>query len=162
VTTDDSIGPISSLQNVIVNDYDLQEYIPIFLQPHIFSKQDKHATYYSLQYPNLLETIPTYKRPPSILSSIPDLRKLMEIFRDRSINLCIAENTPIDIFCKNVDVSYFHCTAEHWNSIRGASELVKEDDRLLPISKHTENNKFPSSSLFLAGCVRFTNLDNQL
>lgn len=157
VADNNNAAPIKKLQQVYIEDYKLRSYIPVFMQPHSFSYTDKFPSYYLLQQPNLLDTSPSSRYVPSILSAIPDIQYLLQSFQEKVATECIAENTPIDIFCKNVQYDYFHYIEEKYNDIKHTSELPAEDKRFL-ISPIGEKNKvFPEASTLIRGCVRLKN-----
>jgi len=156
VATDDTAAPISALQKIYLNDYKLKDYLPIFMCSHCFSFTQTYPAYYSLQYPNLLETIPINQNVPSVLSSMPEIQTLIQAFRNRIAKNHIIEHTPIDSFCNHVALDYFHYREEKHNHIRSTENLPKEDVRFS--SCKTNNNAiFPSASSIISGCIRFKN-----
>lgn len=157
VAEDDAVAPIKALQNVYLEDYVMRNYFPVFMQPHTFSFGDSMPSYYSLQYPNLLETIPMPRTLPSVLSAIPEIHFLLDSFKEKIAGDWVAENSPIDRFCKNVKCDYFHYRAEEWNDIFSTEKLPEEDSRLMPEKNDQRDRKFVSTSNLISGCVRFMN-----
>lgn len=161
VATDDIAAPISSLQRIYIEDYRLKNYTPIFMRSHIFRSEDHYPAYYSLAYPNLLETIPITQNMPSILGSIPEIKYLLELLKNESFTNHTIQNTPIHNFFQNVEIGYFHNQEQKYNEIYSTNKLVTGDDRLKPIAKYKGNYQFPEASRIINGCIRLRNINNQ-
>jgi len=155
IADDDKFGPISALQKVYLHEYKLKNYAPIFMQPHLFSAQDTFPTYYSLQYPNLLETVPKVRCFPSVLSIMPEIMSLMEIFRDKSLQEWNSKNS-MKFFCQYVNCKYFHHQPENWNNIHSTKLIPKHDNKLLQIMSNYKGLAFPDTSNLISGCVSFS------
>lgn len=125
------------------------------MHAHVFSLNDKTPTYYSLQYPNLLETIPIIQTLPSVLSSIPEIHTLLDAFKNKNSKNYIIKNTPLDNFLNKVQIDYFHYREEKANGIQSTNKLSDGDERLLRCSVGNKNNEFPSTSNLINGCIRF-------
>jgi hypothetical protein len=164
---DDVAGPFSSIQRIYLVNYGIEK-IPTIMIPHHFSPEDSFPTYYSLQYPNLTETVPVPLRVPSILSAIPEIQKLVSEFnaeieinpeakRETSI-----KSTLITKFCNNITLDYFHSREESFYNIRPTTDLVRIDPQLNKIDLAGLNEKYGKKSVatesqFLNGCVTFRN-----
>jgi len=157
MATDDSCAPIKELQQAYTETYKLREYAPIFMCPHNFSPLDKFPSYYSLQYPNLFETVPIIQTLPSVLSSIPEICSLINTFKSRTVRHHSVKDTPIDAFCRHVSLDFFHNKEEKINNILPTSKLPSGDSRLSRYLQKHKNKTFPASSNLINGCVRFEN-----
>jgi hypothetical protein len=157
ISANDEAAPIKALQDVYINDYNLKKYLPVFMQPHLFSLDDCSPSYYSLQYPNLLETIPVSKHLPSILSVIPDLMQLIKLFREKIMEIWTDKGSPINTFCEKISCEFYHYMEEKWNGIKHTSEIMQEDERLIHLSQRYKNNqKFPDASSLISGCIKIS------
>lgn len=161
VAADDIAAPISDLQKIYIEDYRLKDYTPIFMHSHVFKPTDRYPIYYSLSYPNLLETVPITQNMPSILGSIPEIKYLLELLKNESLINHTIKDTPIYDFFKNVQIDYFHNQEQKHNSIQSTHKLVEEDDRFKPIPKYKKNNQFPEASSVINGCIRFKNVNSE-
>lgn len=158
----DTVGPISGLQKVYIEDYKLRDYIPTFMQPHTFSLNDDIPVYYSLQMPILLETPLTSRYAPSILSIMPEIMALMDAFRSEILQEEFkAENTPIEIFAKRVLCEYFHSDADGSLGIWPTGTLPKQDKRLLSLPKELNHRVFAENGHYFRGCIRLSALKNK-
>lgn len=161
VAVDDRAAPIQALQKTYIEDYKLKKYLPVFMQPHLFSLNDDYPSYYSLHYLNLLETIPVTKNLSSVLSAIPDIMQLIKLFRERMNESWVEKNSPIDIFCEKISCEFYHYMEEKWSGIKHTSELMHEDERFLHLAeKYKNNQKFPDASSLISGCVKISKKTN--
>ena len=157
VATDNLSAPIDLLQKIYIEDYGLKHYTPVFMTSHSFSFQDNDPAYFSIQYPNLFETVPLPQNMPSTLSAIPDIRFLLKTFQERIADDASITDTKIEHFFNHVQLDYFHNREEKTNSIWSTEKLIQADKRLRPLPVYKKNTLFPEASSIINGCVRFTN-----
>jgi hypothetical protein len=158
IATDDSAGPILALQKAYIEDYKLKDYIPTIMQSHCFSFTDKYPIYYSLQQPNLLETLPINQHIESILNVIPEIQYLLGEFKEKVAKTWLAKNTLVEKFYKNVECDYFHYNkAPAGSQIKHTTEMSRYDSRVLCTPNKETNRLFACTSKLLCGCVSFRN-----
>lgn len=158
--TEDSVGPILGLQQVLIEDYKLRDYVPTFMQPQTFALEEQNLrfVYYSLQQPILLETQIVTRRLPSVLNVMPEIAFLVDAFNlEVNQGNIRADNTPITTFADRVICDYFHNEANgDISGIRSTSEMPKEDKALLNMPKEFAQRSFAETSRFIRGCIRFS------
>ena len=79
--TDNSLGPISTIQQAYLDHYDLKDYAPILMQVNQFKAKasvGETPAYYSLQFPTALELSPKTSGRSSAISDLYDIRALIE------------------------------------------------------------------------------------
>ena len=153
---DSSFAPLEQLIKLYIEDYKI-DYAPLFMVPHMFSFDDAFPIYYSLQYPNLLETVPTSnKLPEGVLSAIPEIIELLEKFKNNFASESIVEGSPTHTFCTKMELLYFHCIEKKIHHALSTKKLPEHDARLFHLMETKYPTfDFPFSSVFLKGCVLF-------
>ncbi|HCU05164.1 MAG TPA: hypothetical protein DIC51_02460 [Coxiellaceae bacterium] len=153
---DSSFAPLNALAKLYTEDYKI-EYAPLFMAPSLFSFDDPSSIYYSLQYPNLLEAVPSYNNlPEGILSAMPEIIELLDIFRTKFASKSIVEGSLTHVFCSQVDLCYFHSLEKKLYNIFSTEKIPDCDFSLSNLIKtNYPKLKFPSSSTFLKGCILF-------
>jgi hypothetical protein len=154
-----ALGPFSAIQEIYLDDYKVEQF-PIIMVPHHFSLDDEYPSYYSVQFPNLLQSVPVPLTIPSVLSALPEIKKLLFEFKSLAIAKNVQESTPIARFFNRTEIKYFHSREEKMNDIHSTDEFPKLDDRF---KKFSTNNKkyypqklsFPGGSQFINGCIMF-------
>lgn len=155
----DISAPVKSIQDAYLDVYKLRDYIPTIFRPSHFTTNNVFPVYYSLQQPSLLETALQYKNIQSIYSIMPEIMFLMDNFKSEVLQGEIkSENTPIDVFAKQVICDYFHSDADGKNAVLSTKVMPKEDTRLVSIHKRSDTRfkKFAEVGHLVRGCVRFT------
>jgi len=157
---DDISGPISILQNVYLDVYNLKQYAPIIMQPGMFSLQDKNCrpVYYSLQFPTAADFSPKSRDRSSIITDLFEVKSLLakyiiDILSDK-FNL---NGTPFYDFTKFGKFDYFHNNVELYSDMRESAEIPLEDTSFQ--YKNVNNNSFPETSPFVRGCIRIFKKD---
>ena len=157
---DDSFGPISNLQQVLIHDYKLRDYVPTFMQPELFAlnTENPRFVYYSLHQPSLLEKPLISYQLQSILKAMPEIHFLLSTFNaEVNSGRIKANDTPIETFAKSVVCDYFHNEAnKSIPGVRSTEEMSKEDPALLAMPKGLANREFAATSRFIRGCIRFS------
>ena len=150
-----SFAPLNQLIKAYTQDYKI-EYAPLFMAPHILSLDDTNPTYYSLQYPNLLETVPiSNKLPEGVFSALTEVAELLDMFRNKFAPERVIEGSPIDLFCKQINLHYFHSIEKKAYNIFSTNKIPELDGHISTLINESQKNRdnFPSSSIFLKGCV---------
>lgn len=154
------LGPFSTIQEIYLTDYKVEQF-PIIMVPHHFSLNDSHPSYYSMQFPNLLESVAVPLTIPSVLSALPEIRKLLHEFKDLVAAKNIHEDTPICKLFNQTGLKYFHSREEKMNNIFCTSDLPELDNRFTKFSTGVKKYCpqklfFPGGSQFINGCIMFS------
>lgn len=160
VADSDIAAPIAKIQKVYSCSYAMKEYQPLIMHSHNFSFTDKHPSYYSLQFPNLLETPFASRNIYSVLSAIPEIMKLLDDFKNKVETDWAVKGSLVDAFVKNVTCDFFHHRKETWSGINAVETLPEKDPRMTLNGQLFEKKKFSDSGVILNGCVRFINKQN--
>lgn len=159
VAVDDSALPLEILQDIILNDYGLKNYIPTVIHAARFNYQTSDFTaYYSFQYPTVLASVNRTKR---LTTTLHDLRELKHIFinyhdavMQRTTGL---HNTVIAKMLDSIDLHFLHSKKDIHNEI-SLSTLVDEFDKHFHYCIPTNPHRKPAySGAFLRGCIGITN-----
>ncbi len=158
---DDYAGPITLLQDIYRDIYQLKTYEPIFMHLHNFKLTDDRSIYYSLEYP----TTPNFSvRSTEETSKIQDLiniKSIMAKFLDEikkgDLNIY---HTSIFELVNNVSFDYFH-SIKGFHQINNIDKLVELDLHLKKFIEH-DSNKFPWHSSFLKGCIKISSLQKKV
>lgn len=157
---DSSFAPIDELTKLYIETYKI-EYAPLFMTPHMLSPNDRRSIYYSLQYPNLLETVPvSNKLPEGVLSAIPEIMELLDKFKNEFAPENIVNGSPTHTFCTKMELYYFHCIEKRIHHAISTKKIPEYDANLSNLMKTKfPSFDFPFSSNFLKGCVLFKRSD---
>lgn len=156
---DDSLAPVSYLQNVFSNIYNLKNLAPVIMQPATFNLSDPNASpvYYSLQYPTSVEFSP---KPNDKTSTLVDLyyvqyylRKYVEEILHGTLN---DRTTLLYVAAKTVQFDYFHNNTGSHKEIRESQSIFTEDESFQKSFEKYSNKVFPKISSFLNGCIRLS------
>jgi hypothetical protein len=149
--TDDATMPVSLLQDIYVNHYNLKNYIPTFMQPCKLHGQNK-TVYYSLAFPNTLESSPYTRNSPSIIDDERSIKVLLKILMD-TIKSKNSSSNPF----KNVEFEFFHTDFDLFGEILNTKDLVAGDDRFnQSVKQYVNNRTVCTTALFFRGCIRIS------
>lgn len=149
--TDDLGLPIQIIQEVMLNDYGLKNYIPSIIQPCKFN--GKEPVYYSLAYPTVLGSMPHSKNAPSIIEDERDIKRLIETL----INALKDQRGGIYDPIQNVNYEFFHGDKDRDNEIQSTMEMHVTDPRFTHMSYIDDGKKeFCSTAPFLRGCIKIS------
>ena len=162
--TDDSSAPISGLQRVFKDIYNLENYLPIILQSKVFSLYEPCSPiYYSLQYPTTLEFSSKLSDNTSALSDLYDVKSLLEKYlhslRTGGLNI---EHTPLADIPRLVRFDYFHSDNNEgkYRDIQPTQNIPLGDACFASI-KGMKQAAFPLQSTFVRGCIRISHPDQE-
>lgn len=156
----DDVGPISCIQKVFAEIYQLNNYPPIIMQPHYFST-DTHDrdVYYSLEYPTTFCFSPKARRLSNKIVDLIDIKYLLKRYIDmiNSGNLNL-EGTPLSNLDTRMTYSYYHSDARLSDNINCSKLIFQEDPNFKKASKKywESDMSFPEKSPFLNGCIRLS------
>lgn len=153
----DEIGlPTRLIQETYLDDYGaLRGYTPSIIQPQHFNFTS--PTYYSLQWPTLLEFAPLPKTPVNIMTDLEEVHTLMEYFMTfLEDNFFHMEDTPL-LVLKNIHYDGFHNSQSHNKKIKSSMTLPEKDKRFLHLSIDRKDNRtFCDAAQFMRGCIRIS------
>lgn len=139
--TDESALPVKALQEVYVNCYQLDHYIPTIMQPCKLNCVENDILYYSLAFPTTLESSPIIKNAPSIIEDEREIRMLLNIF---------MKEIKSD---KTIQYNLFHTNVDKFGEISNSKEIIVRDSRF-GAYKQSSSRKFCATSTFFRGCIQ--------
>lgn len=155
-TLDDSAGPIKRLQEVFLDCYQLQSYLPLMMAPYrLRPGVADRPTYYSLQYPTTIEFSPRSRESSSAITDLYAIHSLMTRYIE-DIHSNEWEFIPgcLQKLAQNTDFAFFHSDESNYAHVRHSSEIPGEDKSF---KLNTPNNQeFPANSSFVRGCIRIS------
>lgn len=143
----DTAVPMSIIQQVYIDDYRLKDYIPNIMQPTKLTKDSK--VYYSLSYPNLRDSSPYLRNPPSIIEDQREIKKLLDILTDIIHQIDTLNANSL----KNINFKLFHSNNDPFGQILSSKTIAETDNRFLESAYDGEKRSFCSSSSFFNGCI---------
>jgi len=151
----DLVAPISKLQEVFLDIYEL-EYIPTIMFPqHLTMNGEKNSGYYSINEPTLIESVPKTREVLSIMQATRDIKELFESFKHEVMtNTLKVENTPIYYLINNANFEFIHTAPDSSGHLKTSSKLPISDPSLVNITEKYKTRNFCCTSNFLRGCVR--------
>ena len=157
-TIDSTALPMQGIQTIYANDYNLKEYAPIIMQPHLFAKcniSQQGPIYYSLLHPMIMNCNQTTRDQVSFITELYEVKSLL----NKYLHGLLSEDTKIEYsplyqLTSKATYDYFHVNSISQRDIKHSSELVKADTRFLDISKYTKHKLFPENASFVKCCVR--------
>ncbi|PIQ42730.1 MAG: hypothetical protein COV52_06455 [Gammaproteobacteria bacterium CG11_big_fil_rev_8_21_14_0_20_46_22] len=154
---DDSAAPVSSLQQVYLDIYNLRNYAPILMQPHCLSFEDNaRPVYYSLHYPTAGTFSPKSSGHSSTISDLYEVKMIMDkyLMEMRSGNIHLSD-TLIAKTAEAAAFSFFHSDTEMYHDVKPSEDIPKEDPSFKQATpKNTISDEFPNNSSFVRGCIR--------
>jgi len=115
----DEAAPIHKLQEIFTNVYQLKDYSPIIMQPHIFSLKNSRSVYYSLQYPTSISFSPQSRENSTKIFTAYEiksfLKKYLTDLRSDKLNLTGA---LIYELLEKVQYDFFHTDIKNYTGIR--------------------------------------------
>jgi len=147
--TDESSLPISFIQDIYMNLYNLKSHIPTIMQP---GKLDgaKQQVYYSLACPTTLESSPITPNARSIIEDEREIRLLINLFL-KTVNNRSGNN----MINNNIKYEFFHFDLDKYGEILDSNKIVIDDNRFAH-APHTgqSTRTFCANALFFRGCIR--------
>lgn len=152
---DDSSAPISTLQKVFSEVYDLK-YFPTFFQPGYLSyNHPLSGMYYSLQWPTSLECSPKYNRKSTKMADLRDIKYVVNTTLKGTKYKRRNSKYPISQIDHLVDFRYFHCDhdplgeIEHTSALLGLEPVLQEEQQRY-------QKDFCETSPLIRGCIRLS------
>jgi hypothetical protein len=153
---DNSLAPISGLQEVFVDVYGLKHYAPVIMQPATFDlyNPEGRSVYYSLQHHSSIEFAAKANEKTSTLMDLYYLRRYLrkcvsEILQGK-FNV---ETTPLYEAVRTVQYSFYHNNVGKYKEIQDSSAIFMED-KAFQLAVNSFEGAFPKNSSFFSGCVK--------
>lgn len=155
---DDTSAPITGLQKVFLEDYELKKYFPIILHVEHFITNNDRPIYYSLQMPTTMSFSPKANRASSAMTELRELKHVMEVLLAEILKGSLEINkTPLFHLAKSVKYGFYHCEKDSANEITSANTLIEIDDSFSKTNMQIDNFIFPEFSPFFRGCISLSN-----
>ncbi len=158
VADDDRAGPISGLQEIFSNYYNLK-YSPIMLHPWGLTHEvPQRPYYYSLAIPTLLEFSPKARKASSKFEDLREIKHIMknvkQSFSSMLKNEWKIEDTPVHSWAEKSSYAYYHTDDDRYGeNIYHTSTLVNFDPYLQTQLKKYPLKPFCDTSPFFRGCI---------
>ncbi|MFN8770364.1 MAG: hypothetical protein ACK5Z5_09990 [Neisseriaceae bacterium] len=150
----DDSAPISNIQEIYLNIYELEDYWPIIMETAQFSPTYKQPIYYLINCPTLAQYNPETFKGKSIVQFEDIVRSSMDKYCDILRKEYIKDAPSLHKVASTIDFSYYHTDPNGYNMIANALELPDKDPRFM--CEHKQGSIFPSHSSFLNGCVKIS------
>lgn len=160
--TDNTAAPIDLIQDTYMEEYGLKKYTPTVMHLGMFDMYRKlKPVYYSLQLPIALEFSQKSSDNSTIISDLYAVRSLMNKYlREIKHGKFNIETTPLFDLTEKVKFDYFHSDTSEYFQLQDNKNIAMEDGRFI-CKRFKENTKIPTTSSFLRGCVRVSNVKKQ-
>ena len=152
--SDDSVIPLVLLESIIMDTYELKDYLPSFMHLGYLTETNGNSVYYSLEVPTLLDFQPRSREASKLQDLIQIsriLRKVIPAFAAQGRNV---ENGIIDRITKGISYDcYHHARGEGINLLE---DLINHDSILYNLHEKYPDRTFCSTNSFMRGCVRIS------
>ncbi|GJM07465.1 MAG: hypothetical protein DHS20C10_11990 [marine bacterium B5-7] len=154
-SSDESAAPINFLQDALVDVYRLENYMPIIMEPTVFTQYNNPSpVYYSIQCPNLLDFSP---RSSDNVTIVSELFKIMSLLKKCLLTFGSGElnihETPIFDVTKQVNFLGIHPNNKEYKELASPSILPQRDSNFV-FNKYKDNLVFPENAGFFKGAVQ--------
>jgi hypothetical protein len=150
---DNSSAPISRLQRIFSDVYQLGLYEPIIMQPSFLDWQDPGSSvYYSLNYPTTTEFSPRSRKLTNKIADIAEMQRLItQYVASLAGDKLQLSALPLEELQNRIGFEYFHSDNERSAGVLSTSQIPVLDRRFVV---RDSDALFPSESPFINGCVR--------
>lgn len=158
IAVDDSAAPISFLQKVYLEIYDLP-YAPTMMQPTYIQNPHQQPIYYSLHTPTLGGYSPKGRKLASKKYNLKELKYILQkTFKSFSENPFELDESPVSLhnISQNLSIRYFHTDEDAFGEIEHTKKIISSD---LALQKHLQqypSHGFCENSLFLCGVIQLS------
>jgi len=160
----DDTAPVKALQQLFLEEYRLQDYLPIILAPSIFDPfKECPPIYYSLHYPNALELAPKPTEHSSTILELYEIKNLLHLYlRSLQSEELNVSHTVLSEIPQLVNFDFFHSDPGNYRDIQNSETLLENDPSFSKVSYDFESKKpraHPTSASFIRGCVKISHKD---
>lgn len=152
-------APISELQKIYKEVYQLRQYAPIIMCPTQFhlNKSASLPVYYTLQFPTTMEFGKSKRARKSLISDLHEIRNLLCRYQNEILsNMYETKGTPLHQMFDIVKFDYFHNNVELHSGMLSSSKVAISDNRFLQSLDGEFYKSFPEMSTFFKGCIRIS------
>jgi hypothetical protein len=151
---DDSAAPISGLQHIYLDKYELKKYAPVIMHAHYFTPRDQQVGYYSFQMPTTIIFSPRSRKKTSAMRDINETQHIMEVlFTEILRGNLEVENTPLFWLAENIKYNFYHSDKDKSGIILPACKIEQLDTNFTKALVNNNNYMFPEFSSFFKGCI---------
>jgi hypothetical protein len=157
--TDESMGPITLLQNAYIESYGMKKYTPTFIHPSHFNLHDSASdpVYYSFQNPTTISFSPRSRKLSNTLFDLRELRHILHEFLDEvRMNSIALEDTIVGIIPDRINFRYFHSKLDKHSEIESSKILNVVDSNFTAYCEKNISSHFAGNGAFIRGCVQIS------
>lgn len=156
VAVDNHAGPFSNIQKVILDIYQLKNYVPTIMHPmHLISKTAADCIYYSLNLQTSIQLSLKNRQSTTNLEILKELRLLLLAFcEDVIAGKLRLDNTLLYNILEKTVFEFFHTKEDPLGEIELTENMSKKDPTLLKCMVKCNNKSFAHTSAFVRGCIR--------
>lgn len=153
----DCAAPISQLQDIYLNVYELKNHLPIIVHPHSFNLNEERPVYLPIQFSTALELSPKANDKTTAIADSYVIQSVLtkyleEIEFDRKFDM---SKTPLARLPQTVKFNFLHNDCVDYTTITQSSIIPIEDKNFNQIISDTSLKRdFPSAGHFVRSCVR--------
>jgi hypothetical protein len=155
LATNDTTGPISTLQDIYKDVYQIKQYAPLIFHAESLRPTREKGIYYSLQYPTSLEFSPKSRSLASAMENLREIKYVLEaVLQEILAGKIPLDDTLLYRLLQNIKFDYFHSDADPYQDICLSSTIPDEDIAIANALKQFPDRKFADTASFVRGCVR--------
>lgn len=153
----DTCGPLTEIQKIYTDVYDLKEYIPTIMRPAAFDINKNIPVYYSLQTPTLLTSVPGIKSNTSNIDDMRELIELMAFFNQINFEDLMIGGIHLREQLSKIVYTFYHGDMYAFGKkIKPTYDLPKDDKNFTYSPISGESRKFADNGAFIRGCVKIS------
>ena len=158
--TDDQLAPVSQLEKIITDIYQLDKYAPIIMVPTYFSMYHKSPpVYYFLSYPTMFDFAPKSRALATKRNNLAYIRHILnKSIKEIKLDELNLSHAPIGDIPFLAQYDFFHDRPLNAEGIRDTHEMLAEDPIFMQQMQKYKGKLFPADSPLLRGCVRISNV----
>jgi len=154
VANDESAAPISTIQRIFTDIYNLKNYAPLMMHlKHMYYK-GVDLSYYSLQNPTTLEFSPKSRSLSSNMVDLHEIKYIMDKYVDAVLDGTLPlENAAFKYFAERIKFYYYHTGQDTQDNVEQSQKILKRDNDIHLQMKSFPDRVFPENSPFFKGCI---------
>ncbi len=159
IAVDNSSLPLDALQDALLNDYGLKQYIPSIVHAAKFNYQySPYSIYYSLQYPTVLASLDRSKRLTTTLHDLRELKHIFLTFQDAVLQASTGlHQTVIADMLQSLDFHFLHSKKDIHHEVDLAETAATFDRAFNHCELPSADRKPAFSGSLLRGCIAMNN-----
>jgi hypothetical protein len=162
----DEAAPIKAIQQLFLEEYKIEDYLPIILALSRFDPfKACPPIYYSLHYPNALELALKPTEHSSTILELYEIKNLLNLYlRSLQSEELNVSQTVLSEIPGLVNFEFFHSDPGNYRDIKN-SEILLESDPLFSSTSYDFKSKKPrmqpTSASFIRGCVKISHKNDK-